>query len=150
MQVGFIGTGNMGRYMAASLIKGGHKLTVHDKRKAATDELVALGAVWADNPRAVAAASQVTITSLPGPAEVEAVALGPDGIFAGAGRGHFYVDMTTNAPTTARKVAAAGAAKGIDVLDAPVSGGTRGARQGKLTIMVGGSQAAFEACQPVF
>jgi len=150
MRVGFIGTGNMGRHMAGNLIKGGHTLTVNDKRKEATDELVAQGAVWADTPKAVAAASQVTITMLPGPPEVEAVATGPNGIFEGAARGHIYIDMSTNSPTTVRKIAAIAASRGIEMLDAPVSGGARGARLKTLAIMVGGKPEVFQTCEPLF
>ena len=150
MQVGFIGTGNMGRHMAANLINGGYELIVHDKNKEATDELVAQGAVWEDTPKAVAEASQVTITSLPGPPEVESVTLGENGIFEGAASGHIYIDMSTNSPTTIRKIAAIADTKGILMLDAPVSGGARGARLKTLTIMVGGKQAVFESCEPIF
>ncbi len=149
MKIGFIGTGNMGKYMVANLIKAGHELTVNDIRKEAAEELLAQGAKWADTPKAVAQASQITISSLPGPKQVEEVALGANGILAGAGKGHYYIDMSTNAPSSIRKVAAAAAPKGIEVLDAPVTGGTRGARRATLTIMVGGNPAAFEFCLPV-
>lgn len=150
MKIGFIGTGNMGKPMAANLIKAGHELVVHDARKQATDELVAQGARWADTPRAVAQATQVTLTSLPGPAEVEQVALGANGILAGAAQGHVYIDMSTSIPSTLRKIAAQAAARGVEVLDAPVTGGgVRAARRATLTIMVGGNRSAFESCEPI-
>ena len=149
MKVGFIGTGNMGKPMASNLLAAGYELTVYDKRKEATEELVREGASWADTPRAVAQASEVTITSLPGPLEVEEVALGQNGILEGAASGHFYIDTSTSTPDTIRRIAALAADKGVDVLDAPVTGGVRGARKGTLTIMVGGNERAFESCKPI-
>jgi 3-hydroxyisobutyrate dehydrogenase-like beta-hydroxyacid dehydrogenase len=149
MQVGFIGLGIMGASLAANLQKAGHKLTVHDARRAAADSHIKAGAAWAASPKEVAAASEVVFTSLPGPAEVEAVALGPDGLLAGMARGHAYFDLSTNSRAMVRKVNAAFAEKGAHMFDAPVSGGPRGAKTGKLAIWVGGDKGIFEHYRPV-
>ncbi|MBI3968088.1 MAG: NAD(P)-binding domain-containing protein, partial [Chloroflexi bacterium] len=135
-KLGFIGTGNMGRHMAANLLKAGYALTVHDARKSATERLVSSGATWAESPAAVAAASEIVLSSLPGPADVEAVALGDAGIVANLPTGGVFVDLSTNAPTTMRKIYAAGQARGVHVLDAPVSGGVFGAESRRLAVMV--------------
>ena len=103
MQVGFIGLGTMGASMAANLQKSGHKLVVHDVRRAAAERHLAAGAVWADSPRAVAEQVDVVFTSLPGPPEVEAVALGPNGILEGLKPGGAYFDLSTNAPSLVRR-----------------------------------------------
>ena len=129
MKIGFIGLGMMGSGMAANLQKAGHQLVVHDLRRAAAEPYLAAGAVWADSPRAVAEQSEVVFTSLPGPPEVEAVALGDNGILAGMSRGKAYFDLSTNSPTTVRKIHAVFAEKDVYMLDAPVSGGPRGAAQ---------------------
>ena len=147
MNVGFIGLGTMGRHMAANLAKAGHDLTVHDLRREAGAEFRA--AAWADKPRAVAEASEVVFTSLPGPAEVEAVALGPNGLLEGMGAGKVYVDLSTNDPSLVRRIHQAFAAKGAHVLDAPVSGGPRGAETRKLALWVGGDEAVFQRVKPV-
>jgi 3-hydroxyisobutyrate dehydrogenase len=148
--VGFIGAGNMGKHMAASLLRSGYQVTICDERAAARAEPVLAGASWADSPRDVARQCRTTITSLPGPAQVDQVVHGPAGILAGAAPGDFYIDMTTSTPTSIRAIAAAAAELGVSVLDAPVAGGMRGARHGTLTIMVGASRPAFEHCLPVF
>jgi 3-hydroxyisobutyrate dehydrogenase-like beta-hydroxyacid dehydrogenase len=144
MQLGFIGLGIMGASLAANLQKAGHKLTVHDIRRGAADLHVKAGAAWADSPRGVAAASDVVFTSLPGPPEVEAVALDTDGLLAGMRRGAAYFDLSTNSRAVVRKIHAAFAEKGAHMLDAPVSGGPRGAKTGKLAIWVGGDKDVFE------
>jgi len=149
MQLGFIGLGIMGASLAANLQKAGHRLTVHDVRRGAAEPHVAAGAVWAASPREVAAASDVIFTSLPGPPEVEAVALGTDGLLAGIRRGSAYFDLSTNSRATVRKIHAAFVDKGADMLDAPVSGGPRGARTGKLAIWVGGEQGVFDRYKAV-
>jgi 3-hydroxyisobutyrate dehydrogenase len=149
MKVGFIGLGIMGASMAANLQKAGHELVVNDlRREAATPHLDA-GAVWADTPRKVAEAAEVVFTSLPGPPEMEAVALGDEGLLAGMRAGRAYFDLTTNSPTVVRRVHAVFAAKGVHLLDAPVSGGPRGARTGKLAIWVGGDAQVFAAHKPL-
>ena len=144
MQLGFIGLGLMGASLAANLQKAGHKLTVHDARRAAADTHMKAGAVWADSPRAVADASDVIFTSLPGPPEVEAVALGTNGLLEGMKHGAAYFDLSTNSRATVRKINAAFAEKGAYMFDAPVSGGPRGAKTGKLAIWVGGDKSVFE------
>ena len=143
MKVGFIGLGMMGSGMAANLQKAGHDLVVHDLRRAAAEPYLAKGAVWADSPRAVAEASEVVFTSLPGPPEVEEVALGANGLLAGMSRGKAYFDLSTNSPTMVRKINAAFAERDVYMLDSPVSGGPRGARTGKLALWVGGDEQIF-------
>lgn len=149
MNIGFIGVGHMGRHMAANLLKAGHELIVCDARPEARDDEILRGARWAATPREVAQASSTIITSLPGPKQVDAVVLGPDGLLEGIQGGSYYIDMTTSTPDSIRAIAQRAAEKGAQVLDAPVAGGIRGARKGTLTIMVGASPDAFEACQPV-
>jgi len=149
MRVGFIGLGTMGAGMAANLQKSGHSLVVHDLHRQAAGQHLANGAEWAESPRALATLCDVIFTSLPGPPEMEAVALGPDGILAGIKPGAAYFDLSTNSPTMVRKVHAAFAERGAHMLDAPVSGGPAGANSGKLAIWVGGEQAVFDGCKPV-
>src|SRR5437763_1545120 len=134
MEVGFIGLGTMGASMAANLQKAGYRLIVHDARRQAAAPHLGAGATWAATPRDVANASEVIFTSLPGPAEVEAVALGPDGLLAGIHRGDAYFDLSTNARAIVQKLHAAFAEKGVQFLDAPVSGGPRGAASGNLAL----------------
>lgn len=149
MKVGFIGTGKMGGPVAANLLKAGNELFVHDIRKEATQDLVKAGAKWCGSPKEVANACHLVMTSLPGPKEVEQVALSENGIFAGAQRGDIYVDMTTNAPGVIRRISELGKEKGITVLDAPLVGGVRGAKAGTLNIMIGGDKEAFDKVRPV-
>ena len=149
MQVGFIGLGIMGASLAANLQKAQHKVIVHDVRRAAADSHIEAGAIWADSPAEVARQCDVIFTSLPGPPEVEAVALGPNGLLAGIKRGAAYFDLSTNSRATVRKIAAAFADKGAHMLDAPVSGGPRGAKTGKLAIWVGGEKEIFEKYKTV-
>jgi 3-hydroxyisobutyrate dehydrogenase-like beta-hydroxyacid dehydrogenase len=150
MKVGFIGLGTMGRHMAANLQKAGHELIVHDVRKDATEPHVKNGARWADTPRAVAEAADVVFTSLPGPAEVEAVALDErGGLLSGLTAGKAYFDLSTNSPTVVRRLHAIFKARGVDVLDAPVSGGPRGAESRRLALWVGGDEAVFKKFKTV-
>ena len=149
MQVGFIGLGTMGAGVAANLQKSGHALVVHDVRRSAAERHLAAGAVWADSPRAVAQQVDIVFTSLPGPPEVEAVALGPDGILAGLKRNGAYFDLSTNAPGLVRKLHALFAEQNNYLLDAPVSGGPAGAASGKLAIWVGGDEQIFQRFKPV-
>jgi 3-hydroxyisobutyrate dehydrogenase len=151
MQLGFIGIGIMGRPMALNLLKAGHDITIYARHpeKPEVQEVLKAGARLAPSSRAVAIASEVVITMVPNSAQVEEVVAGPNGILDGARKGLIIVDMSTISPTTSRKMAEAAAAKGVHFLDAPVSGGSRGAEQGTLTIMVGGEQAAFEHVLPV-
>jgi 3-hydroxyisobutyrate dehydrogenase-like beta-hydroxyacid dehydrogenase len=149
MKIGFIGVGTMGRHMAANLIRSGFSLVVNDVRKEATNPHVKDGATWADTPKAVAEASDVVFSSLPGPVEVEAVALGHTGILAGMSPGKVYFDLSTNSPTVVRRIEAVFKERGVHMLDAPVSGGPRGAASGKLAIWVGGDEAIFQKCKAV-
>ena len=145
VRIGFIGLGTMGGSFALNLAKAGYSMMVHDSRRQAAEPVLAQGAEWAASPRALAEGSDVVLISLPGPAEVEAVALDDaTGLIAGMRPDTVLFDLTTNAPTMVRRVHAAFAEKGIHVLDAPVSGGPKGARSGRLAIWVGGDQAQFE------
>lgn len=149
MHAGFIGLGIMGASMAANLLRAGHRLTVYDVRREAAEPHLAAGAAWADSPREAAAEVDVVFTSLPGPPEVEAVALGEDGILAGMREGAAYFDLSTNSRAVVQKLHAAFAAKGAHMLDAPVSGGPRGARTRKLALWIGGDEAVFRRFRPV-
>jgi len=148
--IGFIGLGIMGRPMAHNLLQAGYPLVAHSRSRPPVDELVAAGAASAGSPRQVAERCDVVITMLPDSPDVELVALGPDGLVDGARPGLVYVDMSTIAPATAVRVAAVLSAKGVRCLDAPVSGGDVGARQGTLSIMAGGDPATFEKVRPIF
>jgi 3-hydroxyisobutyrate dehydrogenase len=149
MKIGFIGLGTMGAGMASNLQRAGYDLVVNDLREEAATPHLAAGAAWADTPREVAMASEVVLTSLPGPPEVRDVALGPDGLISGMPPGAAYLDLSTNSPTLMRELHATFAARGLHVLDTPVSGGPAGARSGKLAIWVGGDEAVFQHCKPV-
>ena len=149
MKVGFIGLGTMGRHMASNLMKGGYELVVNDVRREAAAPHLERGAKWADGPKAVARESELILTSLPGPKDVEAVALGADGIIHGAVAGTIYADLSTGSPTVMRKLHAAFKAKGVHVLDAPVSGGVIGATRGTLQVMVGGDEAIYNEVKDV-
>jgi 3-hydroxyisobutyrate dehydrogenase-like beta-hydroxyacid dehydrogenase len=153
MRIGFIGLGAMGTPMASRLLRMGNTLMVHDAREASAEPLVAAGAQWGTTAEAVAGESDVIMTSLPGPAEVEAVALGPRGIRDGAKAGSLYIDLSTNSPTTMRTIHAAFGERGVQVSDAPLSGGVTGAANGTLQLMVGGDEAVFprveEAVRPL-
>jgi 3-hydroxyisobutyrate dehydrogenase-like beta-hydroxyacid dehydrogenase len=147
--VGFVGLGTMGGRMATNLQKAGFKLVVHDLHRQAASHHLNAGAVWADSPRALASQSDVIFTSLPEPADVEAVAIGPDGLLAGIKPGTAYFDLSTNAPAMVKRLNAAFAQKGAHMLDAPVSGGPAGAASGKLAIWVGGEESVFKAHKAV-
>jgi 3-hydroxyisobutyrate dehydrogenase-like beta-hydroxyacid dehydrogenase len=149
MKVGFIGLGIMGASMASNIRERGHELVVHDIRPETAAPHLAAGATWGDTPQQVAASADVVFTSLPGPPEVEAVALGDKGLLAGLGGGKAYFDLSTNSPTLMRRIHETFAARGIHVLDAPVSGGPRGAKTRKLAIWVGGDEQVFLKHKPV-
>jgi 2-hydroxy-3-oxopropionate reductase len=148
--VGFIGLGIMGRPMARNLIKAGYSLLVHSRSRGPVDELAGAGAKAASTPREVASQVDVLITMLPNSPDVDLVALGKDGIIEGARRGLLFLDMSTISPLVSQKVGRALAEKGVRMLDAPVSGGEKGAIDGALSIMVGGDKADFDAALPVF
>ena len=143
MKIGFIGLGTMGAGMASNLQKAGHELVVHDLHRQAASRHLAEGAVWADSPRAVAEACDLVFTSLPTPADVQRVGTGADGLIEGFRAGAAWFDLSTNAVDVVRALHTELAAMGVDFLDAPVSGGPRGANSGKLAIWVGGDAAAF-------
>jgi len=147
--VGFVGVGTMGGRMAANLQKAGFELVVHDLHRQAASHHLNAGAIWAETPRALASQADVVFSSLPEPSDVEAVALGPDGLIAGIKPGAAYFDLSTNAPTVVKKLHAAFAEKGAHMLDAPVSGGPAGAASRKLAIWVGGDEGAFKAHKAV-
>jgi len=149
-RVGFIGLGIMGAPMAANLLKAGFAVTVWNRSPSRTQPLLEAGAKGADSPAAVAAASEVTLSCVTNSGDVEEVALGPGGVIEGARPGSVYIDCSTIAPATARKVAEALGRREVAMLDAPVSGGDIGARAGTLAIMVGGEAEVFERCLPVF
>ena len=148
--IGFIGLGIMGRPMARNLLKAGYSLVVHSRSRGPVDEIVKAGAKAGASPRDVAAQSDVLITMLPNSPDVELVALGKDGIVEGARSGLILVDMSTISPIVSQKVGKALAAKGVRMLDAPVSGGEKGAIDGALSIMVGGEKAVFDQALPIF
>jgi 3-hydroxyisobutyrate dehydrogenase len=149
MDIGFIGVGNMGAGMANNLLKAGYTLTINDLQRDRAAPLLEQGARWGETPRQVAAQSEITFTSLPGPVEVEAVATGQDGILAGSRQGTVYIDLSSNSPTLVRRMHAIFREQGIHMLDAPVSGGVVGARSGRLAVMVGGDEAIYQQVKPV-
>jgi 2-hydroxy-3-oxopropionate reductase len=143
MKIGFIGLGIMGKPMAKNLIKAGYELVVLDRNKTATDELVALGAEKEDSPKAVATKAEIIITMLPNSPHVKEVALGENGIIDGAKEGTIFIDMSSIAPLASKEIAEKLAAKGVEMIDAPVSGGEPKAIDGTVSIMVGGKEEVF-------
>jgi 3-hydroxyisobutyrate dehydrogenase len=150
MKIAFVGTGVMGQGMVANLLKAGHEVTVYTRTKAKADGLLELGAKWASSPAESARGADIAISMVGYPNDVEEVWRGPQGFMSSAKPGCVLIDMTTSSPALARSLAAEAAAKGFGPLDAPVSGGDRGAREGTLTIMAGGAQKDFDFAQPVF
>ena len=149
MRVGFIGLGMMGKGMAANLLKAGHELVVHDLSRAAAEPFLAKGAMWANSPKEVGAQSEIVFTSLPVPADVEQVALGPNGLIEGMRPDTAFFDMSTNSVAVVRKINAGFAEKNLYMLDSPVSGGPSGAASGKMAIWVGGDEQMFNRHKPV-
>ena len=147
--LGFIGLGIMGKPMATNLLRVGYPLTVHNRSTGAVDELVADGASWAASGKDVAQKSEIVITMLFDSADSERVILGENGVLEGARNGSVIIDMASIAPEVSQSIAAEAAGKGVDLLDAPVSGGEPGAIAGTLAIMVGGKQEVFDRCLPV-
>ncbi len=139
----------MGKPMTRNLLKAGYSVTVYNRSRLAMEELAAEGATLANSPKEVAERSQILFTCLPDSPDVEAVVLGQNGVFEGANSGMVYVDMSTIAPATTKKIYEALKEKGIQALDAPVSGGDIGAQQGTLSIMVGGEESAFQRVLPI-
>jgi len=148
-QLGFIGLGHMGKGMALNLVKAGYPLTVHDIRPEPVQELVKAGAKAASNPREVAENSEVVITMVTSSPHVEKIMFGPDGVLAGLKKGNIIIDMSTIDPIVTHKIATSAAEKGIDMMDAPVSGAPPKAVDGTLSIMVGGKKEIFDRCKPI-
>ncbi len=149
MQIGFIGIGTMGGGMALNLRGAGHALMVHDRRRELAAPLEAAGATWGATVGEVGRTCEVVFTSLPGPQEVEAVALAEDGLLATLRAGSTWFDLTTNSPALLRRLGPMFERKGVQFLDAPVSGGPAGARSGKLALYVGGDRTSFERHKPL-
>ncbi|MDR4946203.1 NAD(P)-dependent oxidoreductase [Neobacillus cucumis] len=148
--IGFIGTGVMGKSMAAHLMKAGYPLIVYSRTKEKAEELLENGAEWAQTPKDVAEKAKVIITMIGYPTDVEEIYLGENGLIASGKSGSFYIDMTTSSPSLATTIYEEAKKYGIQALDAPVSGGDVGAREATLSIMVGGEQEAFETVKPLF
>jgi 3-hydroxyisobutyrate dehydrogenase len=149
-KIGFIGTGVMGGGMVRNLLKAGYSVNIYNRTKAKAEPLIQEGAVWKDSVSALTKSSDVIITIVGYPKDVEAVYLGENGILANAKEGSVVIDMTTSSPLLAQKIYEEAKAKGIAALDAPVSGGDVGAKNGTLSIMVGGDEAAFQRVRPIF
>jgi len=149
LKIGFIGLGDMGQSMARHLIRAGHELAVWARRESTAESLIGHGAGWCGTPAELARRSELVITMVTGSADVENLALRPDGLLAGFAPGAIHMDMSTIAPATARQLAARYAEAGIGWLDAPVSGGPKGALEASLAIMVGGEAATLERVTPV-
>ncbi len=149
MRVGWIGTGVMGASMCGHLLEKGHQVTLTTRTPIKAEPLLGRGASWADSPRAVADASDVVFTMLGFPADVRSVYLGEDGLLTRARAGQIFVDMSTSEPALAREIAAAASAAGAFAVDAPVSGGDVGAREARLSIMVGGDEGAVQKIEPL-
>ena len=148
--IAWIGTGIMGRSMALHLIDGGHTLTVYNRTREKAQDVLDAGASWAESPAAAARGAEFVFTIVGYPSDVDAVYRGPDGILGAAESGAVLIDMTTSEPTLAKALAAEAAERGLAALDAPVSGGDVGAREGRLAIMVGGGRVAFDRVAPLF
>jgi 3-hydroxyisobutyrate dehydrogenase len=147
--IAFIGLGLMGGHMAGHILAAGHPLHVYNRTRTKADALVARGAIWHDDPGAAAAASDVVITMVGLPRDVEEIYLGAGGIIAEARPGAFLIDMTTSSPSLAKRIAAAARSRGLGAIDAPVSGGDVGAREAKLSIMIGGAESDVTAVMPI-
>lgn len=149
-KIGFIGTGVMGASIVKHLLAADYSVTVYNRTKSKADELISLGAKWADTPAEVTEKNELVFTIVGYPQDVEETYFGENGIFKTATENHILVDMTTSTPTLAQKLYEEGNKKGIKVLDAPVSGGDLGAKNGTLTVMVGGDESTYEKVKPVF
>ncbi|GAB6258963.1 NAD(P)-dependent oxidoreductase [Peribacillus sp. NPDC101481] len=148
--IGFIGLGVMGKSMAANLLKAGFEVFVYTRTKDKASELLSQGAKWASAPKEIAQRANVIISMVGYPSDVEEIYLGENGLIENGKQGTHLIDMTTSTPSLAVKIAEEAKKRGMESLDAPVSGGDIGARDAKLTIMVGGSSEAFEAVLPIF
>lgn len=150
MKIGFIGTGVMGKSIVHHFLAAGHEVAVYNRTKSKTDELVARGAVWQATPAKVTVNSEIIFSMVGYPSDVEEIFYGTDGIFSADVMNKLLIDLTTSTPTLAEKIAQTAIQKGAQALDAPVSGGDLGAKNGTLTIMVGGEQTAYERAMPLF
>jgi 3-hydroxyisobutyrate dehydrogenase-like beta-hydroxyacid dehydrogenase len=149
MKIGFIGLGNMGFGMATNVLKAGHKLTVYDIRRKVAEPLLKAGASWAETPKGVAEASEIVCTSLPGPKEVEEVALGPNGIIEGIIPDGVFIDLSTNSPEVVRRLYDKFKAKGAHVMDVPIGDGADEVMSGRLMLMASGDEDIFQRCKSV-
>ena len=149
-RIGFIGLGAMGKPMARNLMKAGYSLVLLTRTRSKVEDLIQEGGIWADTPKQVAEQSGVVITMLPDSPDVEQVVTGQDGVLESARAGLLLIDMSTISPVVARKLANSAKVRGVDMLDAPVSGGEMGAINGALSIMVGGPESAFNRALPIF
>jgi 3-hydroxyisobutyrate dehydrogenase len=150
IRYGFIGLGHLGGYLATSLIKGGFPVTVHDLDRTAADPHLALGASWAESPAETAAVSEAVITCLPSPSASAAVVVGPKGIIHGLAAGGSWIEMSTNDQHEIARLAALAQEKGIETLEAPVTGGVHRAAAGEITVLVGGGEVLFRRHLPAF
>lgn len=148
--IGFIGIGVMGKSMASNLMKAGYKVNVYNRTKERAADLISAGATWKDTPKDITASCNVIITMLGYPKDVEEVYFGDQGLIDNAKLGTYLIDMTTSSPLLAKQIAQVAQSKGLYTLDAPVSGGDIGAREAKLSIMVGGDEKAYHAMKPIF
>ncbi|SFE95643.1 3-hydroxyisobutyrate dehydrogenase [Bacillus sp. OV194] len=147
--IGFIGTGVMGKSMAAHLLKAGHSVHIYTRTREKAEELLSQGAEWKSTVAEVAQASQVVVTMVGYPSDVEEVYFGENGILENAAIGSYVMDMTTSSPRLAEKISSTAKELGLHALDAPVSGGDVGAREARLSIMAGGEKEDFEAVLPI-
>jgi len=150
VNVGFVGVGRLGRHLAASLLRDGHPLTVHDRDRSAAEPIVAAGARWAGSPAVAANGADAVITCLPSPAAVDAVVAGDDGVLSTLGAGRTWIDMSTNDKRTLLRLASLAASRGVATLEAPVTGGVHLAASGDVTVIVGGDAKVAEAHQQLF
>ena len=149
-KVAFIGIGVMGKSMAGHLLEAGYPVSVYNRTKSKADDLVARGSTWADSPAAASADADIVITIVGFPADVEETYFGSEGVFQTMKPGGLVIDMTTSSPVLAKRIASVASEKGIGALDAPVSGGDLGAKEARLSIMIGGDDASFERAKPLF
>lgn len=149
MNIGFIGIGNMGRHMARHLLEGGYSLWIHDIRQEAAQPLVEKGAKWADSPGLIAQNCEIVLLSLPGPTQVEEVVFGKDGISSGWKKGDILIDTSTNSPDTVRGIAEKALNAGVEMLDAPITGGVPGAEAAKLNFLVGGKEEVLSKVRDI-
>lgn len=149
-RIGWIGTGVMGASMCMHILEAGYKTYVYNRTKAKADELIKKGAQWCENPKEIANKSEIIFTIVGYPKDVEEVYFSENGIFAGINESSIIIDMTTSEPTLAQKIYSEAKKKGVSSLDAPVSGGDIGAKEGTLAIMVGGDKAIYDKILPFF